>query len=147
MLTLRVYFCQMKLHVSTTVRATPEQSWERLFGANHLLHWYFAHESWHCPSAEFTPEAGGTFSIRMEARDGSFGFDFAGRVLEAEFPVRLVAELGDGRAMEFQLTPVEEGCRVDEWFEPESENSHELQQGGWQAILNQFQTYSDGLPA
>ena len=137
----------MKLHVSTTVRATAEQTWERLFGASHLIHWYFAHESWRCPSAEFTPEAGGTFSIRMEARDGSFGFDFAGRVLEAVHPHRLVAELGDGRAMEFQLTPVEEGCRVDEWFEPEAENPHELQQGGWQAILNQFQTYSDGLPA
>lgn len=85
------------------------------------------------------------FSIRMEARDGSFGFDFAGRVLEAVHPHRLVAELGDGRAMEIQVTATPDGCRVDEWFEPEAENPHEMQQGGWQAILNQFRSYSDSL--
>lgn len=135
----------MKLHVSTTVTAEPAQVWERLFGSEHLVHWYFAHESWCCPSASFDPVAGGSFSIRMEARDGSFGFDFAGEVLEAEMPYRLVARLGDGRSLEIQLTQTPEGTRVDEWFEPESENPHDLQQGGWEAILNQFKTYSDGL--
>jgi uncharacterized protein YndB with AHSA1/START domain len=135
----------MKLHVTTTVKATSGEVWERLFGPEHLLHWYFAHESWWCPSASFDPVAGGSFSIRMEARDGSFGFDFTGDVLEAEKPNRLVARLGDGRSMEIQVSEVAEGTRVDEWFEPESENPLDMQQAGWQAILNQFKTYSDGL--
>ncbi len=135
----------MKLHVTTTVQARSSEVWERLFGPEHLIHWYFAHESWCCPSAAFDPRPGGDFSIRMEARDGAFGFDFAGDVLEAVKPNRLVARLGDGRSLEIQLTEVQDGTRVDEWFEPESENPLEMQQGGWQAILNQFKTYSDGL--
>lgn len=139
------YIRPMKLHVTTTVTAEPAHVWERLFGSEHLVHWYFAHESWCCPSASFDPVAGGSFSIRMEARDGSFGFDFHGEVLEAEVPYRLVARLGDGRNWEIEITPEGTGCRVDQWFEPESENPTELQQNGWQAILNQFQSYSDGL--
>jgi len=139
------YLVPMKLHVTTTVQATPSEAWERLFGPEHLVQWYFAHESWCCPSASFDPVAGGSFSIRMEARDGSFGFDFAGDVLEADRPLRLVARLGDGRSMEIQLSETPEGTRVDEWFEPEAENPLDIQQGGWQAILSQFKTYSDGL--
>jgi uncharacterized protein YndB with AHSA1/START domain len=108
---------------------------------SHIVNWYFASDDWCCPSAELDCRVGGTFSIRMEAKDQSFGFDFNGTFTAVEQEKQLQYILEDGRHVELNLTPTAEGTHIDWKFEPETQNPQDLQQQGWQAVLTHFKAY------
>ena len=108
---------------------------------SHIVNWYFASPDWCCPRAELDCRVGGTFSIRMEAKDQSFGFDFNGTFTAVEQEKQLQYILEDGRHVELNLTPTAEGTHIDWKFEPETQNPEDLQLQGWQAILTHFKAY------
>ena len=108
---------------------------------SHIVNWYFASPDWCCPRAELDCRVGGIFSIRMEAKDHSFGFDFNGTFTVVEHEKQLQYILEDGRHVEVNLTPTAEGTHIVWKFEPETQNPEDFQQQGWQAILTHFKAY------
>lgn len=107
------------------------------------MNWNFAGDDWHCPSAEVDLKQGGKFSSRMEAKDGSFGFDFWGIYDEIIPQEKIKYTMGDGRKAVVRFTEVNGNTLVEIDFEPENMNPEEMQQEGWQAILNHFKEYAE----
>jgi uncharacterized protein YndB with AHSA1/START domain len=134
-----------KITVSANIATTIDQVWKKWTSPLDIIHWNFAHESWHAPNAINDLRVGGTFSYRMEARDGSFGFDFAGTYTTVEDFKKICYTLGDDRSVEVLFEEKENGVLVTETFDPENENPIELQQQGWQMILNNFKNYVEAL--
>ena len=126
--------------VKTTIKSDLEKVWEYWTTPDHITQWNFATPEWHCPSAKNDLREGGTFSWRMEAKDGSMGFDYAGKYIKIEKPTLIKKELGDRRRVEITFTTKNGGVEVVETFEPD-ENDPELQKQGWQAILDNFKQY------
>jgi uncharacterized protein YndB with AHSA1/START domain len=131
------------IEVEVMIEAPMKEVWEKWTSSEHIVHWNFAHESWCCPNAQVDLREEGTFSWRMEAVDGSAGFDFQGTYETIEDQAFLSIVLADGRLWEVEFSDLGQSTHVSERFQPESENSLELQQAGWQAILNQFKTYCE----
>ena len=130
------------INITTNIKAPKQKVWEYLNDPKHIVNWNFAHESWSCPSAENDLKVGGTFKNRMEAKDGSFGFDFEGTYDEIKDLEEIKYHLADGRKVETKFTQNEDGSTtLTQNFEPESENDIEMQKGGWQAILDNFKNY------
>lgn len=130
-----------KITVSTTINASISEVWEKWTNPHHIMHWNFAHESWHCPEATNNLTIGGEFHYLMAAKDGSFQFDFWGTFQEIEREKYIKILLGDGREMEVFFEHTDCGVLVKEVFDPENQNPEDLQQQGWQAILLQFKKY------
>ena len=127
--------------VEVTVQAPGSKTWNYWTNPVHITHWNFASEDWHCPTAENDIRPGGRLSWRMEAKDGSFGFDFAG-VYEKITPQKLIRyQLDDGRKVSINFSELKGSTIVTEVFEMEDVNSAELQKNGWQAILDNFRKY------
>jgi len=133
--------------VRTEVAASPLRTWELWNDPQHIVKWNYAIDSWHCPSASGDLRPGGTFSVRMEAKDGSMGFDFGGTYDVVKPGELLTYTMGDGRRVEVHFREKEGGTEVVERFEPETQNSLEMQQGGWQAILDNFKRYAEAQGA
>lgn len=129
------------LKAETIVNAPIYKVWECFTLPAHVVNWYNASEDWHAPKAENDLQPGGKFTIRMEAKDGSFGFDFGGVYDAVEKNKIIEYTLDDKRKVKIEFT--EEGAQttIAEQFEPEYTNTHEMQQGGWQSILNNFKKY------
>ena len=127
--------------VQSTINAPVQKVWEYWTEPTHIKRWNNASEDWHTPSAENDLRAGGKFSTRMEAKDGSFGFDFGGTYDAAEEHKLIEYTLGDGRKVKIVFTPDGDATKVVESFEAEGTHSAEMQQTGWQAILNNFKKY------
>ena len=127
----------MKIEVSVLVSAPIEKVWSAYITPEDIVRWNAASEDWHTISSKVDLRPGGSFSSRMEAKDGSFGFDFEGtytRVIEFEL---IEYAFGDRDAsVKFHQEP--QGVRVTVGFDAEEENSPEDQKQGWQAILNNF---------
>jgi uncharacterized protein YndB with AHSA1/START domain len=132
------------IKVEAKVNASIEKVWECFTQPQHVVNWNFAHESWHCPNAVSDLKVGGRFNYRMDARDGSFGFDFCGTFTKVEAPKHLAFKLDDDRMVDLSFLELADGAQVIEEFEAESENSIDLQREGWQAILNNFKRYTEG---
>lgn len=133
--------------VTVTVSAPKEQVWDMFTAPMHIIHWYNASDDWQTSYAENSLKTGGAFLYRMEARDGSEGFDFTGRYTEV-IPGKLLAcTLDDGRVVSITFSETEGGTLVTESFETEDQNSAELQRAGWQAILDNFKKYVEGYGA
>jgi uncharacterized protein YndB with AHSA1/START domain len=115
--------------------------WDAWVNPSHIVNWYYASADWCCPRAELDCRVGGTFSIRMEAKDQSFGFDFNGTFTAVEEEKQLHYILEDGRHVALFLNPSDEGTQILWKFQPETQNPEALQQQGWQAILNNFKSY------
>ena len=132
-------------HQSITVRTLiPKQLlyvWNCWTKPEHIIHWNFASEDWHCPSAINDLFVEGRFSWRMEAKDGSFGFDFTGRYTNIVEYQLIEYRMDDDRFVSIQFIERAEGVELVETFEAETENSIELQAMGWQAILDNFKKY------
>lgn len=131
------------ISVETTVKAPIEKVWEFWTGTQHVKQWNTALESWHTPKAENDLRIGGKFVYRMEAKDGSFGFDFGGiydQVRENEY---IEYTLEDGRKVTISFTAEGSETKVVETFEPETENPVDMQRGGWQAIMDNFKKYTE----
>ena len=129
--------------VKATVNAPLSQVWEKWTNAHHVTKWNFASPDWHCPSAENNLVEGGEFHHLMAAKDGSFQFDFWGTYQKITIEKSLDITIGDGRKMFVSFEKSGNQTILEERFEPENENSEELQQAGWQAILDNFKQYAE----
>ncbi|WP_347050509.1 SRPBCC family protein [Flavobacterium olei] len=127
--------------IQTTVNASPEKVWKFWNQPEHVMQWAFASPEWHAPKAENDLREGGKFSTTMAAKDGSMSFDFWGEYTLVRDNEAINYTMGDGRKVEITFAETPDGVVITERFEPESENSEEMQKGGWQAILNNFKTY------
>jgi uncharacterized protein YndB with AHSA1/START domain len=133
----------MTITVKTTVKAPIEQVWEFWTTPEHIIHWNFSTDEWCCPSAKNDLRPGGEFNWRMEAKDGSLGFDFTGTYDEIEPLKSIKSTLGDGRKTEITFSSNGDLTEVIETFEAENSFSIEMQQSGWQSILNNFKIYAE----
>lgn len=131
-----------KIMVEATIHAESNKVWDYYTSPNHIIHWNFADPSWHCPSAENDMRIGGTYKARMEAKDGSFGFDFEAIYTEITAGKSFTYEFG-GRTAQVDFKSLGSNTKVIVTFDPENENPIELQQGGWQSILNSFKNYTE----
>lgn len=130
-----------KITVQTTVNAPIDKVWELWTTPQHIIKWNNASPDWHTPIAENDLRSGGKFRSRMEAKDGSFGFDFEG-VYDAVEINRLISyAMADGRTVNIVFTAKGNQTDIVEIFDAENENPIEMQQDGWQAILNNFKKY------
>lgn len=109
----------------------------------HITHWNAANDDWHCPKASNDLRKGGSFSSTMAARDGSFSFDFEGVYDDVQLHRRIAYTMSDGRTCEIRFEEKPGGTLVTESFDLESQNPVEMQQAGWQAILDRFKAYAE----
>ena len=132
-----------KVTIQTTVNAPLEKTWRLWNTAEHVKQWNNASPDWHTPKAENDLREGGSFSYRMEAKDGSFGFDFGGVYDEVKPNEKLAYTMDDGRKVQVTFTGKGDQTEITEVFDAEEENSIELQRTGWQAILDNFKKYAE----
>lgn len=132
-----------KLTISTTVDAPIEKVWQYWSAPEHIIKWNTPSPDWHSPRSENDLRTGGKFNTRMEAKDGSFGFDFAGVYDEVVPHQRIVYTMGDGRIAEHDFTTQGNQTKIVIQFDAENENPLEFQQAGWQAILDSFKKYTE----
>lgn len=130
-----------KVTVTTTIKAPIEKVWNQLNNPLDIMQWNFASPDWHCPSAENDLRVGGSLKSTMAAKDGSFAFDFEGFYDEVVPNKYIKYHLVDNRVVEIMLMQQNDEVLVTETFDAESENPIEMQQQGWQAILNNFKYY------
>ncbi|WP_088043344.1 SRPBCC family protein [Bacillus sp. EAC] len=130
-----------KVTVETTIQASVEKVWELWTEPTHIKKWNSPSDDWHTPIAENDLRVGGEFLSRMEAKDGSFGFDFGGTYDEVKINEVIAYTLGDGRKVDITFKGKEDQTVVIETFDPETTNPVEFQQQGWQAILDNFKKY------
>jgi uncharacterized protein YndB with AHSA1/START domain len=131
--------------VSAIVHASKEKVWDYWTQPKHIVHWNFASDDWESPTATNDLRIGGTFTARMQAKDGSMGFDFGGTYTNVKQHALIEYTMGDGRQVRVEFTPVAEGINVTETFDAENTFSEEQQRAGWQAILNNFKKYVEHL--
>ena len=117
--------------------------WLRWTEPEHITQWNFASDDWACPRAENDLRVGGRLCFRMEAKDGSFGFDFEATYDEVVRDAKLAFTLTDGRRVETSFADMGGRTRIATVFDAEKENSIELQRMGWQAILDNFKKYAE----
>lgn len=129
------------ISIEATINASSEKVWDLLTNPEHIVRWNNASDDWHTPRAENDLRAGGRFLSRMEARDGSSGFDFSGVYTEVKPPEKIGYTLDDGRKVQILLVSMGNGTMVKETFEAEQVYPVEVQQNGWQSILNNFRKY------
>jgi len=131
----------MEISIETEVAAPLIEVWKAWITPEDITHWNFAIEEWCCPSADIDLRVGGTFNYRMEAKDGSFGFDFVGEFTQVSPFKSIHYKLGDDRAVKVEFMESAGGTRVVETFDAENENSAEQQRQGWQGILINFKKH------
>lgn len=130
-----------KINVSAEINADINKVWDYYTNPKHIVNWNFADPSWHCPSAENDMRPGGTYKARMEAKDGSFGFDFEAVYTGITEGKEFSYEFG-GRSAIVKFESSNNLTTIIVSFDPEHENPAELQKNGWQAILNNFKAYT-----
>ena len=129
--------------VETTVSATVGKVWEFWTSPEHIMKWNNASEDWHTPSASSDLREGGTFMARMEAKDGSAGFDFGGTFTKVVPEKLLGYEMSDGRKVSVSFTEKDGVTHISETFDAEHENPEEMQRQGWQSILDNFKKHAE----
>lgn len=132
-----------KIKVSATIDAGIEKVWKYWTEPRHITNWNTATDEWHTPKAENDLKEGGRFVYRMEAKDGSFGFDFGGEYTEIREQELLAYKLDDGRKAKVSFEEKDEKVTLTEEFEVEDQNPVEMQKEGWQAILSNFKKYTE----
>lgn len=133
---------QEKISISAIVSANKQKVWDYYTKPEHITKWNFADPSWHCPKATNDLRVGGRYVARMEAKDGSFGFDFEAVYTEINLGEYFSYEFG-GRYAQVEFKETNGETEVSVTFDPETENSIELQRDGWQSILNNFKKYTE----
>lgn len=127
--------------IETTVHAPIEKVWEYWTAPNHIKKWNNTSDDWYTPFAENDLKVGGKFVSRMEAKDGSSGFDFGGIYDEIELYQVIAYTMDDGRKVKIKFSVQENDTKIMETFDADTTEPIELQQQGWQAILNNFKKY------
>lgn len=136
---------QVNITVETIVNAAVDIVWNAWTSPEHIIKWNNASEDWHTPRVENDLRTGGKFLSRMEAKDGSFGFDFSGVYDEVKTNELIAYTLGDDRKVSISFVRDGNTTKITETFEAESTNPIEMQKGGWQAILDNFKKYAESL--
>ena len=131
----------MKITVETVVKAQLNKVWDAWNNPEDIQQWNTASEDWHTPRSTVDLREGGKFTARMEAKDGSMGFDFEGTYTRVVPHKAIAYRMGDGREVEVEFIESADGVLVKETFDAESENPPEFQRTGWQAILDNFGRY------
>ena len=131
-----------RIMVQATINADRKKVWNCYTSPEHITKWNFADRSWHCPCAENNMKIGGKYSARMEAKDGSVGFDFEAVYTEIINGEQFTYEFG-GRTAKVKFNELDSQTEIIVTFDPEIENPIELQKSGWQAILNSFKNYTE----
>jgi uncharacterized protein YndB with AHSA1/START domain len=131
------------IHIETLIQATIQKVWGNYNSPDAITKWNQASPEWHCPSAEIDLRVGGRFKNRMEAKDGSFGFDFEGEYIEVIPYKKLAFKLDDDRKVNIKFAAHDNHTHMLVEFEAEDTNPIELQQDGWQAILDSFKDYTE----
>ena len=129
--------------VEATLKLPVEKVWNLWTIPEHIVHWNNASPDWYTPAVNNDLREGGRFSYRMEARDGSMGFDFSVVYQKIVSGVLIDYFLDDGRNVKVDFTSVNNETNIREVFEAETENPVELQKQGWQSILNNFKKYTE----
>lgn len=135
-----------KVTIDTTIAAPVARVWEAFTTPADITRWNFASDDWCCPSAEADLKVGGAYKARMEAKDGSFGFDLEAVFEEVEPHKAITLAMSDGRRARTTFEPAGGGTEVTTVFDAESQNPVEMQRDGWQAILNNFKSYLEAPP-
>ncbi len=131
----------MEITIETTVDASIERVWAAWVTPADITQWNFASEDWCCPKANIDLVVGGNFNYRMEAKDGSMGFDFEGTFSSINPPIAIEYALADDRKVKIRFEQTSSGVRVIETYETEDEHSADLQRQGWQCILENFKRH------
>jgi uncharacterized protein YndB with AHSA1/START domain len=131
--------------VTTQVNAPIEKVWEVWNAPEHIVNWNAASQDWHTTKATNDLREGGQLICRMEAKDGSSGFDFTGTYDLVKNLEHIAYTLADGRKVAIDFRANGNSTFIEERFEAENMNSRELQLSGWQAILNNFKKYIESL--
>ena len=129
--------------VENTVNAPVQKVWEFWRSPEHIINWCSPSDDWHTPRAENDLRTGGTFLSRMEAKDGSLGFDFGGIYDEVKTNELIEYTIGDGRKVKITFTTTGDETKIVETFDAEDTHPLEMQRGGWQAILDNFKKYTE----
>ncbi|HKB44792.1 MAG TPA: SRPBCC family protein [Chitinophagaceae bacterium] len=129
--------------VENTINAPVEKVWEYWTKPEHITQWNNASADWHTPWVKADLREGGSFVARMEAKDGSMGFDFGGVYDVLRWNEYIEYTIGDGRKVKVNFSAQGNMTKVAESFEAENTNSLEMQRGGWQAILDNFKKYTE----
>lgn len=135
----------MVITVKNTVNAPVEKVWNCWTGPEHIKKWNNASEDWHTPQASNDLQVGGRFNVRMEAKDGSSGFDFEGIYDKVVVNECIEYKIADCRKVVITFKDKGDGTEVVESFDAETENTLELQRQGWQSILDNFKRYVEAL--
>jgi uncharacterized protein YndB with AHSA1/START domain len=130
-----------KITIETTINAPIDLVWKLWTSPEHIINWNFATTEWCCPSAENDLRQEGEFNWRMEAKDGSMGFDFTGTYQQIKENELITYKMSDDRAVSIDFSIEGESVRIVESFEAEGTNSDKQQRAGWQAILDNFKRY------
>ena len=130
--------------VQATIQAPVEKVWDCWTNPKHIVQWNAASDDWHSPKAENDLRTGGKFTSRMEAKDGSMGFDFEGVYDEVKTNELIVYTIGDGRQVHIAFDSNGNETTVTERFAAENTHTIEQQQFGWQSILSNFKKYVEG---
>lgn len=136
---------QAPITVETTVHAPIEKVWAFWTEPEHIMQWNSAQDDWHTPRATNDLREGGKFLSRMEAKDGSAGFDFEGTYTKVIEHRQIDYTMSDGRKVSTTFDSHDGHTHITETFDAESENSPEVQRQGWQSILDNFKNYTESL--
>lgn len=121
--------------------------WQTWNEPDHIIRWAFASDDWEAPAAENDLRTGGTFKTVMAAKDKSARFDFTGTYTEVREREYIAYTMSDGRRVQIAFAETPEGVHITETFDPENENSIEVQRSGWQSILDNFKRYTEEIAA
>lgn len=127
--------------IEASIDAPLETVWSYWTEPEHIMQWNSASPDWHTPRATNDLREGGSFTSRMEARDGSVGFDFGGTYTKVVEHKEIAYTMGDGRKVSVVFDGHGDHTHMSETFDPESQNSVDLQRAGWQSILDNFKSY------
>ncbi len=133
---------QKKITVEAFINADKQKVWDYYTSPKHITQWNFADPSWHCPSVTNDMKVGGIYNARMEAKDGSFGFDFQVVYTEINPFESFTYEFGDRQAT-VSFKEQNKHTKIIVTFDPETQNPPDMQEKGWQAILNNFKKYTE----
>lgn len=136
---------KVKITVQVTVKAMMDKAWKVWTTPADIIQWNAASDDWHTTKAENDLKVGGKFSYRMETKDGSFGFDFGGTYDDIKTNELIAYTMDDGRTSIITFEPKGNETSIVQTFEAETENTIELQQFGWQAIMNNFKKYAESI--
>ncbi|MCB1178942.1 MAG: SRPBCC family protein [Leptospiraceae bacterium] len=132
-----------KITIEASIGKDSKKVWEYYTSPEHITKWNFADPSWQCPSAENDMRVGGKYKARMEAKDGSFGFDFEAIYDEVTIGKSFSYTMPDNRNVSVKFNEAGSSTEIEIIFDAESENPVEMQRDGWQSILNNFKKYAE----